>query len=69
MRTEEEIKQKGMEALLKELGDVDAEIFIKMLIREPFDYTKWQRDLWPEMDVNELSDKATEYQKKKNQQK
>lgn len=29
MKTEKEIRQKGMEALLKELGDVDAEIFIK----------------------------------------
>lgn len=64
MRTEEEIKQKGMEALLKELGDVDAEIFIKMLIREPFDYTQWQRNLWPDKDVRTLSEKATAYQSK-----
>jgi len=65
MSTEEEIKRKGIEALLKELGDVDTERFIKMLIREPFDYTKWQRDLWPEAGVRELSEKAVEYQKKK----
>jgi len=65
MSTEEEIKQRGMKALLKELGEVDTEVFIKMLIREPFDYTKWQRDLWTDMDVNELSEKATEYQQKK----
>lgn len=64
MRTEEKIKQKGMEALLKELGDVDAEIFIKMLIREPFDYTQWQRNLWPDKDVRTLSEKATAYQSK-----
>lgn len=64
MSTEEEIKQRGMKALLKELGDVDTEKFIKMLIREPFDYTKWQRDLWTGMDVDKLSEKATEYRKK-----
>lgn len=64
MRTEAEIKRKGIEALLKELGDVDTEVFIKMLIREPFDYTEWQKDLWSDMDVEELSRKATEYQKK-----
>jgi len=64
MSTEEEIKQRGMKALLKELGDVDTEVFIKMLIREPFDYTKWQRELWADMDVGEISERATEYQKK-----
>ncbi|MDR9367310.1 MAG: hypothetical protein RI575_18395 [Balneolaceae bacterium] len=64
MRTETEIRQKGIEALLKELGDVDTEIFIKMLIREPFDYTKWQKGLWKDLSVEELSKKATENQKK-----
>ena len=66
MRTETEIKQKGIEALLRELGDIDTEIFIKMLIREPFDYTKWQRDLWPELTVDELSKKAMEHQRERN---
>jgi len=54
-----------MKALLTELGDVDTEVFIKMLIREPFDYTKWQRDLWADMDVDTINERATEYQKKK----
>lgn len=64
MRTEEEIKQKGIEALFKELGDVDTEIFIKALIREPFDYTKWQRDLWTDENVRTLSEKAKEYRER-----
>ena len=58
MRTEAEIRQKGMEALLKELGDVDAEIFIKSLIREPFDYTTWQKKLWVNKSVKDLSREA-----------
>ena len=64
MSTEEEIKQRGIKALLKELGDVDTEVFIKMLIREPFDYTKWHRDLWADMNVDEISEKAAKYQNK-----
>lgn len=64
MRTEAEIRQKGMEALLKELGDVDAEIFIKSLIREPFDYTKWQKKLWIDKSVKELSSEAGKAVKK-----
>lgn len=58
MKTEAEIRQKGMEALLKELGDVDAETFIKSLIREPFDYTVWQRKLWINKSVDEISMEA-----------
>lgn len=64
MRTEAEIRQKGMEALLKELGDVDAEIFIKNLIREPFDYTKWQKKLWVDKSVQEISSEADKAVKK-----
>lgn len=58
MRTEAEIRQKGMEVLLKELGDVEAEIFIKNLIREPFDYTEWQKKLWIDKSVQEISNEA-----------
>ncbi|MEX1014888.1 MAG: hypothetical protein WDZ80_07060 [Candidatus Paceibacterota bacterium] len=59
MRTEAEIRQKGMEVLLKELGDLEAEIFIKNLIREPFDYTNWQKELWVDKSVREISTEAT----------
>ena len=45
MITDTEIKQKGIKALIAELGNVQAERFISLIIREPFDYTKWQRDL------------------------
>jgi hypothetical protein len=64
--TENEIKEKGMKALLKELGEVETEIFIKMLIREPFDYTKWQKNLWEDKSVEEISREAMENQKGRN---
>jgi hypothetical protein len=47
MITDIEIKQRGIKALIADLGNVQAERFITLIIREPFDYTKWQRDLWP----------------------
>ena len=64
MSTEPEIKEKGMKALLKELGEFDTEIFIKMIHREPFDYTEWQEDLWSDKTVDQLSRKAMKHQKK-----
>lgn len=61
MRTDSEIKQKGIELLIKELGEIEAERFITLIIREPFDYTEWQKNLWPDISVEELSKKAMEY--------
>jgi hypothetical protein len=55
MITDTEIKVKGVEALIAELGEVLAERFISLIMREPFDYTKWQRTLFVNKDVAELS--------------
>ena len=66
MITDTEIKQKGIKALIAELGNVQAERFISLIIREPFDYTKWQRDLWPDESVESLSKKAMEAVRGKN---
>jgi len=66
MITDTEIKQRGIKALIADLGNVQAERFISLIIREPFDYTKWQRDLWPDESVEELSKKAMEVIQKQN---
>ena len=64
MRSEAEIKRKGIEVLLKELGDIDTEIFLRTLSSDPFDYTRWQKDLWKDVGVEELSGKAMRHQEK-----
>ena len=58
------IMAKGMECLIQHLGDVEAERFIMQIIREPFDYTKWQRGLFEGMSLDDILDEATEYCKK-----
>ena len=55
MKTDTEIRLQGMEALLQRLGEVEAERFISVIQREPFDYTVWQRTLWASNSVRELS--------------
>ena len=50
-----------MKLLLEGLGKVDAERFISLIIKEPFDYTKWQRDLFDGMNVRELSRDAMNF--------
>lgn len=56
--TDTEVKQKGLGALIDALGEVDAERFIMLLNREPFDYTQWQRTIFNNVDVHELSKRA-----------
>ncbi len=56
--TDTEIKIKGFEALAESLGLVDAERFISLMMRESFDYTKWQRSLWSDKTVSEISSAA-----------
>lgn len=64
MKTDTIIRNEGMKVLLEHLGKVEAERFISLIIREPFDYTKWQKDLWKDKTVKEISEAATEYRMK-----
>ena len=66
MITDTEIRIKGFKALTDALGGVEAERFVSLVMREPFDYTKWQRDLWPDKSVESLSKKAMEAIQEKN---
>ena len=63
MRNDTLVKTEGMKLLLEGLGKVDAERFISIIIKEPFDYTKWQRDLFTGMSVRELSNNAMNFVK------
>ena len=60
MYAEMNLRNKGMKVLINNLGPVEAERFISLIIREPFDYTEWQRDLFNNMSVKELSRNAME---------
>ena len=63
MYSNTELKLKGLKILVDSLGKVDAEKFIALIIQEPFDYTKWQQNLWEDKSVDELSDLAMKYRK------
>ena len=64
MKTDTIIKQEGMNALISKLGYVDAERFIVLISKEPFDYTKWREEYLDEgLSVRQLSQKAMAYSK------
>ncbi len=58
------IMNAGMDCLVEKLGPIETEIFISQIIREPFDYTEWQREHYADFSVSELNQKAVDYAKK-----
>lgn len=58
MITDTEIRVKGLLVLTKYLGDIEAERFIALIQREPFDYTKWRQGLDEDLPIEEISHRA-----------
>jgi hypothetical protein len=52
--TDTELRVRGMRVLMDTLGLVEAERFIALVLREPFDYTEWQKDLWADKSIEEI---------------
>ena len=59
--TDNEIKLQGLDALVRSLGEVQAERFISLILRQPFDYTEWQQKLWIDKSIEEISNMAMDY--------
>ena len=51
----------GMKTLREKLNIVETEKFISLILRENFDYTEWQRNLWMEKTVDEIFNAAKAY--------
>ena len=64
MITYTEIKLKGIQILAEHLGDVEAERFIALIQREPFDYTKWRQGLDKSLTIESISQRAMELRRK-----
>jgi hypothetical protein len=57
--TETVLMKTGMKVLIEQLGNIEAERFVSILLREPFDYTEWRKDnLCVGMTVEEISKEA-----------
>lgn len=56
-----EVMDRGLNCLLKQLGVVETERFISIIIREKFDYTKWRQNLFGDASVEEINKDAAAY--------
>ena len=61
MKADAVIRSEGMKILSERLGIVEAERFVSLILREPFDYTEWQRNMYENISVEDLGTKAMEY--------
>ena len=59
------LKVQGMKILAESLGLAEAERFIALIRREPFDYTEWQRDLYRDMPLETFLKNADDFRKKR----
>ena len=59
-----ELLSRGMESLVNALGIIDAEYFISTIQKEKFDYTKWQREHFDNVDLRTFVEKAAAYAKR-----
>ncbi|MBD5549709.1 MAG: hypothetical protein HDQ96_00800 [Lachnospiraceae bacterium] len=59
MTSTAEIMNRGMKCLTEQLGILEAEEFISVIIREKFDYTKWQREYFDTKTPEEISAEAS----------
>jgi hypothetical protein len=58
MKTDTEIRIEGTETLIRTMGELAAERYIALIQRESFDYTKWQKKLWSEKSIEQISGEA-----------
>ena len=60
----EAIISAGMKLLRKHLGSIETEIFISKVGRKGFNYTEWRENLWEELTVDEVFERAANAQTK-----
>ncbi|MDR1323038.1 MAG: hypothetical protein LBK68_01210 [Candidatus Margulisbacteria bacterium] len=61
MKTSAVIRDEGMKVLVDNLGLLEAEQFVMLIQKEPFDYTQWQENLFGDMSIDEISKQAAKY--------
>jgi len=61
VQTDTVLRDAGMRILAEQLGLVEAERFIALLRREPFDYTEWRQDLYKDVPLDSFLKNAQKY--------
>ena len=58
-----EIVECGYNCHFEALGTIDTERFISFILSERFDYTKWRKEYFGDMTIDDIPSAAAEYEK------
>jgi len=61
MQTDTVLRCNGMKVLAQHLGIVEAERFVALIQREPFDYTEWRQNLFGDVSAEKFLEDARCY--------
>ncbi|MCL2006042.1 MAG: hypothetical protein FWG73_07730 [Planctomycetaceae bacterium] len=61
MQTDTLLRCNGMRVLAQHLGIVEAERFVALIQREPFDYTEWRQHLFENVPLETFLENAQNY--------
>ena len=61
MKSDTVLRCDGMRILGEHLGMVEAERFISIILREPFDYTQWRQGLFQGVPLDKFLNDAMQY--------
>jgi membrane-anchored protein YejM (alkaline phosphatase superfamily) len=59
------LRNEGTKILINALGLQNATRFFTIIQQEPFDYTKWQENLFEDLSIEKISQNAALYRKNK----
>jgi hypothetical protein len=62
--TDIELQKRGLEILARDLGVVEAERFVFLLMKEPIDYTEWRETAFGDLSLDKTFQSASELWKK-----
>ena len=60
----EAIISAGLKLLREHLGFIETEIFLSKVTRKGFDYTEWRENLWEDLTIDEVFERAKKAQEK-----
>ncbi|MDR1141489.1 MAG: hypothetical protein LBL62_07340 [Planctomycetaceae bacterium] len=69
MLNPEVIRQEGLRVLTENLGILEAEHFITIIKREPFNYTEWRQNFFKNVPLEQLLHDADNFRKQTQKEK
>ncbi|MGE0084189.1 MAG: hypothetical protein AB7S75_07175 [Desulfococcaceae bacterium] len=65
MRTDTEIIYDAYNILTSSMDILEIERFIMLVKRDNFDYSEWRKDLWEDLSIEEITQRAMDFSRNK----